>query len=86
MHAEAARAAGERDVWMVGGGELAAQLAARGLIDELCLGLVPVVLGGGAPVLPTRLAERLQLLEITRLGGGFVALRYALGRSQSPVT
>ena len=44
-----AAAAGDRDVWVVGGGHLATQFAADGLLDELILTVVPVVLGSGLP-------------------------------------
>ena len=48
-HAEMAAAAGDRDVWLVGGGHLATQFADDGLLDELILTVVPVVLGSGLP-------------------------------------
>lgn len=44
--AEAA-ALGLRRLWLVGGGELAAQFAAQGRLDELVLSTVPVRLGRG---------------------------------------
>jgi hypothetical protein len=40
--------------------------------------VVPVVLGGGVPVLPTRIPGPLALEDVTRFGAGFLALRYAL--------
>ena len=43
-HAEMAAAAGDRNVWVVGGGHLAQQFADEGLLDELILTVVPVVL------------------------------------------
>ena len=79
VHARMVEAAEGRNVWLVGGGTLVAQFAALGLLDELWLGVVPVVLGGGAPVLPTRLAGTLALEEVTQFGAGFLALRYRLG-------
>src|SRR5215213_9272745 len=41
-----------RNVWMVGGGVLAAQFADAGVLDQLLVTVMPVVLGGGRPVLP----------------------------------
>ena len=79
MHAEAlVAAAGERNLWVVGGGKLAAQFADAGLLDELWLTYMPIVLGGGHPVLPTAAARDLRLQRTTHFEGGAVELRYAL--------
>ena len=78
VHPEMVRAAAGRNVWLVGGGKLAAQFAAVNLLDELILGVVPVVLGAGVPVLPQRIAGVLRLEAVEPVGGGFVALRYTL--------
>ena len=78
VHREMADAAGERDVWLVGGGELAGAFADAGLIDELVLSVAPVLLAGGAPLLPRRLEGRLRLTD-ARVAGVFAELRYAVG-------
>ena len=76
VHARMAQAAGDRDVWLVGGGELVGQFADRGLLDEIRLNVAPVMLGAGAPLLPRRLgSDRLELAEVTRRGP-FVDLVY----------
>src|SRR5436189_3582813 len=65
VHAAMARAAGGKNVWLVGGGELVGQFADVGLLDEILLGIAPVTLGGGAPLLPRRLtAARLELTDV----------------------
>jgi dihydrofolate reductase len=46
--AQARRAAGELDVALAGGADVAQQYLAAGLIDELEIHVVPVLLGGGA--------------------------------------
>jgi dihydrofolate reductase len=43
----AREAAGDRDVHIMGGGQVIRQALAAGLVDELTLILAPVVLGGG---------------------------------------
>jgi dihydrofolate reductase len=79
VHAEMVAAAGGKNVWLVGGGELAGSFADAGLLDELILGVAPVTLGSGASLLPRRLtSRRLTLTDATRLGQ-FANLRYAVG-------
>jgi dihydrofolate reductase len=76
---ELSAAAGERDVWIVGGGNVASQFADAGLLDELHVTVVPVVLGTGKPLFDRRLpADTLQLLGSTIFANGMVELRYAV--------
>jgi dihydrofolate reductase len=64
VHAEMVAAADGRNVWIVGGGDLAGQFADVGLLDEVIVSIAPVTLGAGAPLLPRRL--ELQLEELGR--------------------
>jgi dihydrofolate reductase len=69
VHAEMVEAAGGKNVWLVGGGDLVGQFADAGLLDEIILGVAPVTLGRGAPLLPRRLtSEQLELVEVERVG------------------
>jgi dihydrofolate reductase len=77
VHEEMVRAAEGRNVWVVGGGDLAGQFADAGLLDEVLVTVAPVTLGGGAPLLPRRLELR---LEETGRNGDFVAVRYSVVR------
>lgn len=43
-------AAGEKDVWMIGGGDLAAAFASAGMLDEVQVSIAPVMLGSGRPL------------------------------------
>jgi dihydrofolate reductase len=66
---EIVAAAGDRDVWLVGGGDLVAQFDDAGHLDEVQLGFCPVFLGAGAPVLPRRItSQRLTLRDVRRSG------------------
>ena len=70
-------AAAGRNVWVVGGGVLAAQFADAGLLDELIVSIIPVVLGSGKPLLPlARPTAPLELLASRTMGRGIVELRY----------
>jgi dihydrofolate reductase len=80
VHDEMRAAAGERNVWMVGGGNLASQFAAEGLLDELIVTLVPVVLGEGIPTFARRLEGRLTLTGVRPFASGMVELRYDVAR------
>jgi dihydrofolate reductase len=67
VHEEMTRAAGDKNIWLVGGGDLVGQFADRHLLDEILLGVAPVTLGRGAPLLPRRLtASQLELVEVVR--------------------
>ncbi len=50
LHEGMLEAAGERNLWVVGGGNVASQFADEGLLDEVLLTVVPVVLGDGKPL------------------------------------
>jgi dihydrofolate reductase len=73
-------AAGGRNIWIVGGGDLAGQYADAGLLNEIIVDVAPVTLGAGAPLLPRRIAvpPRLRLVEARANGGVFARLRYAV--------
>ena len=58
------------------GPNLAAQAIRAGLVDEYELLVVPVMLGGGKPVLPSNVGVKLDLLDERRVGNGWVYLRY----------
>jgi dihydrofolate reductase len=78
VHAAMVDAARGKNVWLVGGGELVGQFADCGLLDEIILGVAPVMLGAGAPLLPRRLlSSRLSLVDVDR-DGEFVYLTYKL--------
>ncbi|MBF6321253.1 dihydrofolate reductase family protein [Nocardia cyriacigeorgica] len=78
IHAQMTEAAAGRDIWVVGGGELAGRFADAGLLDEVIVGIAPVTLGSGAPLLPRRiLSDRMRLVEVEQMGQ-FAKLAYRL--------
>ncbi|MEV0713771.1 dihydrofolate reductase family protein [Asanoa sp. NPDC050611] len=76
VHAAMTEAAGDRDIWLVGGGELVGTFADAGLLDEIILGVAPVTLGAGAPVLPRRLPSSRLTLSAMEQVGQFAYLTY----------
>jgi dihydrofolate reductase len=50
---ETLRAAPGKDIWLFGGGRLFHSLLAMHLVDTVEVAVVPVLLGGGVPLLPT---------------------------------
>lgn len=75
VHGEMLAAAGGKDLWIVGGGELAGQFADAGLLDEIIVYIAPVTLGGGAPLLPRKLDLRLEELAQNK---AFACGRYSV--------
>ena len=66
-------AAGDRDVWVVGGGDLAGQFAEAGYLQTVITSIAPVTLGAGRPLFPRR--YDLSLAEVHR-SGSFIAARF----------
>ena len=77
LHPQLVAAADDKDVWVVGGGEVAAQFIAAGLVDEMIVSYAPCSLGSGAPVLPLR--SEWTLAE-TGVNGDFVCARWMVRR------
>ncbi len=71
-------AAGGGDIWVVGGGELVGQFFDAGALDEIAVSIAPVLLTGGAALLPRRIsADRVRLVSASAVGQ-FARLIYAV--------
>jgi dihydrofolate reductase len=70
-------AAENKNIWIVGGGDLVGQFYDRGLLNEIIVSIASVTLGSGAPLLPrTITTPPLRLLAAKVYGDAFVELRY----------
>jgi dihydrofolate reductase len=77
VHEEMATAAAGRNIWIVGGGDLAGQFHDAGLLDELIIQIASVTLGAGKPLFPRSVhPPALHLRAVRQMGEGMVELRY----------
>ncbi|MDX2231443.1 MAG: dihydrofolate reductase family protein [Leptolyngbyaceae cyanobacterium bins.349] len=80
VHNEMRAIAGAKNIWIVGGGDLAGQFHDAGLLDELIIQIGSVTLGRGKPLFPRRvLSPILRLTSVRQMGSGLVELRYEVG-------
>lgn len=68
-------AAEGKDIWIVGGGDLAAQFADADMLDEIVVSFAPVTVGEGRPLFPRRFD--LELVDTAR-NQAFVCARYTV--------
>jgi dihydrofolate reductase len=84
VHAAMRAAAGEKNIWIVGGGDLAGQFYDAGLLDELILQIGSVTLGKGRPLFPRRvLSPHLKLVSIRQMGTSMAEMRYEVVKGGS---
>ncbi|MET4575408.1 dihydrofolate reductase family protein [Ottowia thiooxydans] len=77
VHEAMRAAAGSKNIWVVGGGDLAGQFYDAGLLDEIMVQVGSVTLGKGKPLFPRRLTRpALELLSVRQVGTGFAELHY----------
>ncbi|MDF1506177.1 dihydrofolate reductase family protein [Roseisolibacter sp. H3M3-2] len=82
VHAEMRAAAGGKNLWIVGGGELVGRFHDAGLLDEILVQVGSVTLGAGKPLLPRAITQPpLTLLSVRQVGTGFAELHYAVPRA-----
>lgn len=75
-------AAKEKNIWVVGGGDLAGQFYDAGLLDELIVQIGSVTLGRGKPLLPRQiLSPVLRLISTQQMGTAMVELRYEIAKA-----
>lgn len=74
-------AAGDKNLWVVGGGPVASQFAEEDMLDDVIVTVVPVVLGAGKPLFKRPLpGGPMKLVGTQPSPSGMVELRYELAR------
>ena len=79
VHEAMTVAARGKNVWLAGGGDLVAQFVDAGLLDEIIMGIAPVVLGRGVPMIRHKLLSEDLILTGVDQVGQFAYLTYAVG-------
>jgi dihydrofolate reductase len=75
-----------KDIWLAGGGELTREFLKEDLVDELHLGIVPVLVGEGIPLFAPGFPQReFRLMESKTYSGGLIALKYERVRGKAAV-
>jgi dihydrofolate reductase len=69
-----------KDIWLFGGGELFRSLLDMGMVDTVEVGVMPVLLGGGIPLMPAPYTQaKLKLIKHkVYKKSGIVGLEYAV--------
>ena len=85
VHAVMLAAAGGKNLWLVGGGDLVGQFYDAGLLDEIIVQVGSVTLGRGKQILPRRITKpALRLTSVKQFGPGFAELRYDVVYQHAP--
>ena len=73
------RAEPGKDIWLFGGGSLFASLLNAKLVDTVEVGIIPILLGGGVPLLPPPAEQtKLKLTHHKVYKTGIVSLEYTI--------
>ena len=73
-----------KDIWLMGGGEIAREFLKADLVDELYLGIVPILIGEGIPLFPSGFPQRnFTLVENKTFSKGMISLKYKRARAKS---
>lgn len=66
-----------KDIWLMGGGELIGSFLNAGLVDEATIGIHPIILGDGIPLIPKGTKQtRLHLTDEKRYETGLLLASY----------
>ena len=73
------------EIWLYGGAALFGSLLAAGQVDRVEVTVIPILLGGGIPLLPPGLARAsLALQRLEKYPSGQVSLHYTVTTARAP--
>ena len=73
------------EIWLYGGGSLFASLLAADQVDRVEVTVIPILLGGGVPLLPPgQTRSPLALDRVERYPSGQVSLHYIVATARTP--
>ena len=84
VHPQMVQAAQGKNVWILGGANLATQFVGADLVDELHIGIAPVLVGSGTRLLHAKMYTPWTLVSTNRYGD-FLALRYVARGQDTPL-
>jgi dihydrofolate reductase len=85
VHREMRAQAGDRNIWIIGGGDLVGQFYDKRLLDEIIVDIASVTLGRGAPLLPRAVrTPPLKLRSVEQFKSHFARLTYDVGYETAP--
>lgn len=67
-----------KDIWLFGGGTIFRGLLDDGLVDRIEVSIIPVLLGGGIPIVPGGRPWPLQFKDSRTFPSGIVSLSYVV--------
>ena len=73
-----------KNIWVVGGGHLAAQFHEHGLLDEIIITIAPVILAAGAPLFTASIIKPpLKVVSVKQYPEGYVQIYLQVQRNPS---
>ncbi len=73
-----------KDIWLMGGGVLFRSLLEAKLVDTIEVGIIPILLGRGIPLLPeTSTSVQLELTGTEALPSGIILAQYAVNQGKA---
>ena len=74
-----------KHIWLCGGGELARQGLQERIVDEITIGVTPILIGDGRPTFPPVFPETaIELVECKQYRGGVLGITYSVVTSTEP--